>query len=128
MRHRHKPIGGSNPPLSASYYLLDIAYIIVFPGSLFSREFAGLTGLVFKAIRGRVCFTRDFGCAGYENLLGAISWLTFLAGGAADSGDAEAIGGVNSRNRGFVLSETRGASAVQPSRPAAAASGASMSG
>jgi hypothetical protein len=40
---------------------LDIAYIVVFPGSLFSREFAGLTGLVFKAIRGRDGCTRDFG-------------------------------------------------------------------
>ena len=28
---------------SASYYVLDIAYIIVFLGSLFSREFAGVT-------------------------------------------------------------------------------------
>jgi hypothetical protein len=38
---------GSNPGPSASYYVLDIAYIIVFLGSLFSREFAGVTGLVF---------------------------------------------------------------------------------
>jgi hypothetical protein len=52
---------GSNPGPSASYYVLDIAYVIVFPGSLFSREFAGVTGLVFKAIRGRDGFTRDFG-------------------------------------------------------------------
>src|ERR1700724_3257670 len=28
--------------------------------------------------------TRDFGCGRYENLSGAISWLTFFAGGAAD--------------------------------------------
>src|SRR3984893_11867854 len=69
---------------SASYYVLDIAYIIVFPGSLFSREFAGVTGLVSKAIRGRDGFARDFGCSRYENLSGAISWLTFFAGGAAD--------------------------------------------
>jgi hypothetical protein len=48
------------------------------------REFAGFTGLVFKAIRGREGFTRDFGCGRYENLSGAISWLTFFAGGAAD--------------------------------------------
>jgi hypothetical protein len=75
---------GSNPGPSASYYVLDIAYIIVFLGSLFSREFAGVTGLVFKAIRGRDGFTRDFGCGRYENLSGAISWLTFFAGGAAD--------------------------------------------
>ena len=34
---------------SASYYVLDIAYVIVFLGSLFSREFAGFTGLVSKA-------------------------------------------------------------------------------
>jgi hypothetical protein len=62
---------------SASYYVLDIAYIIVFLVSLFSREFAGVTGLVFKAIRGRDDFTRDFGCGRYENLSSAISWLTF---------------------------------------------------
>jgi hypothetical protein len=53
-------------------------------GSLFSREFAGFTGLVFKAIRGRDGCTRDFGCGRYENLSGAISWLTFFAGEAAD--------------------------------------------
>ena len=70
-------IAGSNPAPSASYYVLDIGYIIVFLGSLFSREFAGVTGLVFKAIRGRDGFTRDFGCGRYENLSGAISWLTF---------------------------------------------------
>src|ERR1019366_3387033 len=51
---------------SASYYVLDIAYIIVFLGSLFCREFAGFTGLVSKAIRGRDGFTRDFGCGRYE--------------------------------------------------------------
>src|SRR6202022_53684 len=78
------PCGGSNPPAPASYYVLDIAYIIVFPGSLFSREFAGVTGLVSKAIRGRDGCTRDFGRGRYENLSGAISWLTFFAGGAAD--------------------------------------------
>ena len=72
---------------SASYYVLDVAYIIVSPGSLFSREFAGVTGLVFKAIRGGDVCTRDFGCGRYENLSGAISWLTFFAGGAATSGE-----------------------------------------
>ena len=51
--YRGNPIAGSNPAPSASYYGPDIAYIIVFLGSLFSREFAGVTGLVFKAIRGR---------------------------------------------------------------------------
>src|ERR1700719_4428920 len=69
---------------SASYYVLDVAYIIVSPGSLFSREFAGVTGLVFKAIRGRDGCTRDFGGGRHANLSGAISWLTFFAGGAAD--------------------------------------------
>src|ERR1700720_4433080 len=69
---------------SASYYVLDIAYIIVFLGSLFSREFKGVTGLVSKAIRGRDGCTRDFGRGRYENLSGAISWLTFFAGGEAD--------------------------------------------
>src|ERR1700720_3893315 len=47
-------------------------------------EFAGVTGLVSKAIRGRDGCTRDFGCGHYENLSGAISWLTFFAGRAAD--------------------------------------------
>jgi len=84
---------------------------------------------VFKAIRGRDGCTRDFGRGRYENLSGAISWLTFFAGGAADiAREAEVIGGGNSQNRRFVLSESRGAFAVQPSRPAAAASDASMSG
>src|ERR1700719_1391426 len=74
------PLTGS----SASYYVPDIAYIIVFLGSLFSREFKGVTGLVSKAIRGRDGCTRDFGRGRYENLSGTISWLTFFAGGAAD--------------------------------------------
>jgi hypothetical protein len=38
---------------------------------------------VFKAIRGRDGCTRDFGRGRYENLSGAISWLTFFAGRAA---------------------------------------------
>jgi hypothetical protein len=62
---------------SASYYVRDIAYVIVFLESLFSREFAGFTGLVSKAIRGRDDFRRDFGRGRCENLSGAISWLTF---------------------------------------------------
>src|ERR1700731_508895 len=69
---------------SASYYVFDIAVVVVFLGSLFSREFAGVTGLVFKTICGRDGFRGDFGRGRYENLSGAISWLTFLAGGAAD--------------------------------------------
>jgi len=40
----------------------------------------GFTGLVFKANCGRDAFTRDFGCGRYENLSGALSWLTFFAG------------------------------------------------
>jgi len=82
---------------------------------------------VSKAIRGRDGCTRDFGCDRYENLSGAISWLTFFAGGAATSGEAEVIGGGNSQNRRFVFSESREAFAVQPSQSAAAASDASMS-
>src|ERR1019366_6606835 len=35
---------------SASYYVLDIAYIIVFLGSLFCREFAGFTELAESTI------------------------------------------------------------------------------
>jgi len=38
---------------------------------------------VSKAIRGRDGCTRDFGRGRYENLSGAISWLTFFAGRAA---------------------------------------------
>ena len=34
-----------------------------------------------------------------------------------DNAEAEVIGGGNSQNRRFVLSESRGAFAVQPSRP-----------
>jgi hypothetical protein len=60
--------------------VLEIANGFVFPGSLFSREFAGFTGLVFEALRGRDGFTRGFGCSRHENLSGAISWLTFFAG------------------------------------------------
>ena len=112
---------------SASYYVLDIAYVIVFLGSLFSREFAGVTGLVFKAIRGRDGCTRDFGCGRHENLSGAISWLTFPRAEQLTSGVADVIRGGNSQNRRFALSESRGAFAVQPSQSAAAASGASMS-
>src|ERR1700730_16393024 len=39
---------------------------------------------MFEAICGRDGFTRDFGRSGHENPSGAISWLTFFAGGAAD--------------------------------------------
>src|ERR1700736_3521232 len=81
------PLTGS----SASYYVLDTAYIIVFLGSLFSREFAGVTGLVFKAIRGRDGFTRDFGRGRHENLSGAISWLTFLRAEQLTPGEDRAI-------------------------------------
>src|ERR1700732_3114684 len=102
-------IAGSNPSPSASYYVLYIAYIIVFPGSLFSREFAGVTGLVFKAIRGRDGCTRDFGRGRYENLSGAISWLTFFAGRAAHVRRSQRDWGGNSQNRRFVLSKSRGA-------------------
>jgi hypothetical protein len=83
---------------------------------------------VFKAIRGRDGFTRDFDRGHHENLSGAISWLTFSRPEQLTPGEAEVIGGGNSQNRRFVLSGSRGAFAVQPSRPAAAASGASMSG
>src|ERR1700736_1708992 len=91
-------VAGSNPGPPASYYVLDIAYIIVFLGSLFSREFAGVTGLVFKAIRSRDGFTRDFGCGRHENLSGAISWLTFFAGGAADVRQSRSDWSGNSQN------------------------------
>jgi hypothetical protein len=53
---------------------------------------------VFKAIRGRDGFTRDFGCGRYENLSGAISWLTFFAGGAADVRRSQRDWGGNSEN------------------------------
>jgi hypothetical protein len=66
-------IAGSNPAPSASYYVPDIAYVIVFLGSLFSREFAGVTGHVSKAFCGRDGCTRDFGRGRFESLSGAIS-------------------------------------------------------
>src|ERR1019366_5064040 len=100
---------------SASYYVLDIAYIIVFLGSLFCREFAGFTGLVSKAIRGRDGFTRDFGCGRYENLSGAISWLTFFAGGAAEARRRQTDWRRELvRKWRFVLSGSRVTSAVLP--------------
>src|ERR1700730_6125964 len=80
-----------------------MSYIIVFLGSLFSREFAGVTGLVSKAIRGSDGCTRDFGCGRSENLSGAISRLTFSRAEPLTSGEAEVIGGGNSQNRRFVL-------------------------
>jgi hypothetical protein len=45
----------------------------------------------------------------YENLSGAISWLIFSRAEQLTSGEAEVIGGGNSQNRRFVLSESRGA-------------------
>jgi hypothetical protein len=42
-----------------------------------------------------------------EDLSGAISWLTFFAGGAVDlAREAEVIGGGSSQSRRFVLSES----------------------
>jgi hypothetical protein len=79
---------GSNPGPPASYHVLDIGYIIVFLGSLFSRVFAVVTGLASKAIRGRDGITRHFGCGRYENLSGAISWL-------ARRGDIHFLSSVN---------------------------------
>jgi hypothetical protein len=67
----------------------------------------GVTGLVFKAIRGRDEIGRETGCDGYENLSGAISGLTFSRAEQLRSGEAELIGG-GSQNRRFVLSESRG--------------------
>ncbi len=71
--------------------MLDITYVIVFAECLFSREFAGVTGLVFKAIRGRDGFTRDFGRGRHENLSGAISWLTFLRAEQLTRGEDRAM-------------------------------------
>jgi hypothetical protein len=56
---------------------------IYFPVGENRRHFRGLADAP-DTIRGRDGFTRDFGCGRYENLSGAISWLTFFAGGAAD--------------------------------------------
>jgi hypothetical protein len=50
-------------------------------------------GLVFKAFRCRDGFTCDFGCGRYENLSGAISWLTFSRAEQLTSGEAGVIGG-----------------------------------
>jgi hypothetical protein len=68
-------------------------------GSLFCREFAGVTGLAFNTIRGRDGCTRNFGRDGYENLSGVISWLTFSPAEQLTSGEAKVIGGGNSQRR-----------------------------
>src|ERR1700720_4268331 len=55
---------------------------------------ANLRGLLVpgsKAIRGRDGFTRDFGHGRYENLSGAISWLTFLRAEQLTPGEDRAI-------------------------------------
>jgi hypothetical protein len=46
---------------------------------------------VSKAIRGRDGFTRHFGRDRYENLFGAISWLTFLRAEQLTPGEDRAI-------------------------------------
>ena len=48
------------------------------------RICGGLAVPCTKAICGGDGFARDFGRSRYENLSGAISWLTFFAGAAAD--------------------------------------------
>ena len=75
-------------------------------------------------------FTPDFGRGRYEYLSGAISWLTFFAGGAADVGEVEVIGrrGNSQKPDDLFSAKAEELFAVQPNRPAAAASGASMSG
>src|SRR5450756_3106972 len=51
---------------------------------IFSRICGGVAVPCTKAICGGDGFARDFGRGRHENLSGAISWFTFLAGGAAD--------------------------------------------
>src|SRR6516162_5969538 len=92
MRHRRKPIGGSNPPLSASYYVFDMKGLTVFLGGLFSAVFTGVTVPCHGAVYGRDGLPRDFGRSRHENLSKAISWLTFLAGGAANAEGIKPIG------------------------------------
>jgi hypothetical protein len=69
---------------------------ILLSSSLFSREFAGFTGLEFKAIRGRAETGRETGGGRCENLSGVISGLTF---------SRAVIGAGNSQKWRFVLSE-----------------------
>src|ERR1019366_4348479 len=56
----------------------------IFEEAYFLPNLRGLPVSRSKALRGRDGFTRDFGCGRHANLSGAISWLTFFAGGAAD--------------------------------------------
>ena len=79
-RRRVYGFKSSNPLWAASYYVLDSAYVIVFLGSLFSREFVGFPGRAVYAVCGRDGFTRDHGCGRYENLSDAILGFTFFAG------------------------------------------------
>jgi len=63
-----------------------------FPAGANRRHFRGLGGAP-DTICGRDGFTRDFGCSRYENLSGAISWLTFFLGRSQQptSGEAKVI-------------------------------------
>ena len=79
------PCGGSNPPAPASNQALDITGIYVFSRSPFSRLFPWVTVPRSKALPGRDDFRPEFRRGGSENLSGAISWLTFFAGGAANA-------------------------------------------
>ena len=108
--------GLGQSPLSASYYVFNIASVFDFLGSLFSRVFWGVTGLAFNTICNRDGCTRDFVCGRYENLSSAIV-VDFSAGGAAAVRRSRS----DWRRELSQNSESRGAVAVQPSRPAAAA-------
>jgi hypothetical protein len=68
----------------------DTEYLILhgllsFSGAFFRAYLRGLVVPRSKAVCGRDGLTRDFGRGRHENLSGAISWLTFFAGGAADA-------------------------------------------
>ena len=60
--------------------------------------------------------------------IGTIGSLLFSQAEQPTSGEAKVVGGANSQIDDVFFSGSRGAFAVQPSRPATAASDASMSG
>jgi hypothetical protein len=59
--------------------------LLFFWAANFHAYLRGLAVPCHRAVCGRDGLTRDFGRGRHENLSGAISWLTFFAGGAADA-------------------------------------------
>jgi hypothetical protein len=75
--------------------------LLSFSGAFFRAYLRGLAVPCHGAVCGRDGLTRDFGRSRHENLSGAISWLTFFAGGAADARNPKRLGGAKARPREF---------------------------